>query len=320
MAKSTGKSSIYEKLKKQGVMQAHKTYKAAPVEMPKQGGGEIPAGIENGVAKLVALEMKEYGKETRNPGKPFVFLSGVCMEPDNVKGQRCKGLRVNKRFDLFQKENKEGEVYQTFEEGWKKFLNELKKLGVDTSETDPEEIVEGDILSDLVEEGIHFKFSTWQPKDSDYVNITLRGLIEDYEEGGEDEEESEDDSQDETDAEESDEESSEEDESESEDLLSLGKAADEDEDETAAATLAEKAEEAGINPDDYDTWTALAKELSKSSKKGEESEEVKVGDIMEYEGSQVTVKKVYPKKKTADVEDMDTEEIHRGVSWSDLSE
>lgn len=68
------------------------------------------------------------------------------------------------------------------------------------------------------------------------------------------------------------EEEPEEEEDEDEDLSEMGEMAD-DGDEDAMVALTEAAEEAGLDPDDYDTWSDLAAVLSESEEEDEEPEE-----------------------------------------------
>ena len=333
MAKAIGSSAVFTKLKKKGLAKAHKSHRGDETTIP-DGGGDLPAGIEGGVAELVQVEIKTH-EEGNNKGELFAFISGVVKEPIVHEGIKCKGRRTSLFIPLYDTPNSPKKPL--FEDHYADLLNELRKMGVSTDEMEYEELEE--IINDLAEEGIHFKFHTWQGKPTEQfpnprVNHQFMGAIDDYVDDSDPDDEVVEGEADVQDAEKQEPEEQE-DESEAVEgeeevsLDDLGTAADSGDDE-AIATLTKKASEAGLDPDDYDEWSSLATALgsfsddggdekSIASKEEDEESDPEVGDILNYIDTLVEVTKVYARKKTADVQDIENDDEYQDVAWSDLT-
>jgi len=282
-----------------------------------QDMADIPPGISRGVAQLVDAKIGTY-QSGANEGEPFVYLGGTVITPKKVTYSPkvfangkiqvlepvttgVEGLRTGKTLPICNTKNRAGKVTD-LDENVDIMLNELRKLGADTSEVDEDSLKL--LLEGLVEAGPFFHFSTRASKPSgeypeprtweswfgsegledydpdtgdDVVDETVDEEEEDIEEEDIEEEDiEEEDTEDEvdTDSEDTDSEDTEE-----ETLLELGEAADSDSERSAdaAETLATLAEEAELDPDDYSAWVKLAKALQaiEDEDKTEEEEEEK---------------------------------------------
>jgi hypothetical protein len=133
---------------------AHEAHKTDETVLPR--GGSIPAGIDNGVAQLVDCYFKEYEKGD-DKGKLFFYAAGIVKAPSHVNGVPIIGLRTSIIEPLCETPNK---TRKTIEDHWAWILNELRKLGLDTSEIDFDSVE--DAVAALKESGPHFRFRTWQ--------------------------------------------------------------------------------------------------------------------------------------------------------------
>jgi len=164
------KSPILQKLAKNAELKkawnAHKDD-----ETTLSSGGDLPAGIEGGVAQLTSATVSTH-EEGENKGKPYMMLAGIVKQPEEVKG-----LRAMKLVKLY--------AYgkSTLDKQIAVAMNELRKMGVDTTELDLADLEE--TLEQLVEEAPHFRFRTWKAKPTkEFPNpstfIDFRGLDENY--------------------------------------------------------------------------------------------------------------------------------------------
>lgn len=343
MAKKVAKGGIAAKLGSK-LAQAHQAHKND--ETTYSGGASLPDGIEHGIFLLDEAKFGQY-KSGDNEGEYFFYAAGAVVEPTEAfdsKSQttvRCKGLRTSLMVPICAT----GGTYpKTLEENYARFLNELRKLGVDTSDISEDDLES--TVTALKDAGIYGKFRTYRP--STGTNPRVReiwdGVIEDYipsetdaEEAVEEEEEEE----------EVEEEAEEVEESEEEvDLLALGKAADKKSDESAMETLTEKALEAGLSQDEIDnvdSWTALAEQLLEGSseeeeEEAEEEEEEEEESWVPKKGGIAMYREIDPKTKkpkkaaeyevialntkagTADIKNLATKKVLKGVKISALSE
>ncbi len=113
-----------------------------------------------------------------------------------------------------------------------------------------------------------------------------------------------------------------EEEEEEEDLASLGQQADA-EDEDAIDTLTAKAEEAGLNPDDFpDSWADLVHALVVGANIDVEPPERKQVRGYTPEGEdevvECEVKKVNKREETCTLLNLDDDTLYEDVSWADL--
>lgn len=301
----------------------------------------MPPGINNGVAQFSDYSFGKY-KNGNNKGVDFCRLSGVATEDfSNDHDVPTKGLQTGIMLPLGTTKTSKGE--RSAEENIAAFANEIRKLGIETSEYD---IFEDDSLLEMMEtlkeEAPVFRFTTTKEDDQGRYFENWRGTkgleeysVEDDEEVEEEEEEDEESTEDEEDSEEDgeteedaegDEESEDEEESDSDvDLEELAALAD-DEDEEAAETLTALADKAGVDPNHYATWKEVVAVLTEEEEEGDEEEEEEYTpekeDVVMYKpprakkATECTVLRVIKSKKTVDLEDIENEgKTYKGIPW-----
>jgi hypothetical protein len=134
-------------------------------------GGDLPPGINGGVAKLSEIKTGEY-KNGDKKGEPFVRFAGVVVSPQEFEGQRIEGNQASIMIPLCddppnaRRGNKPG---KTFADRIAQLLNEFKKLGAEALVAAlPPNCKFSDymaIADALVKAGPHFKFRTYAIKD-----------------------------------------------------------------------------------------------------------------------------------------------------------
>lgn len=119
--------------------------------------GDLPPGIEGGIAQLVEAKLGQY-KEGDLKDKDFLYMAGVVVQPTTFEGQKIEGKRTALTIPLCDTPMSK----KSFDENFAKALNELRKLGVDTS------TLSGDsfepTLEAIKEMGPYFTFRTWRGK------------------------------------------------------------------------------------------------------------------------------------------------------------
>ena len=150
-------SAISQKIGKKG-RDAHDEHIDDDIEY--SSGGELPEGIEFGVAQLTKCEFGEY-KSGPNEGEPFFIASGVVVEPKEHNGINIEGRHTQIGPEALCDTPDAGGKKKTFDDHYKWFLNQVKMLGLDkgTNFDDMEDAMEA-----LVEEEVHFRFRTWKGK------------------------------------------------------------------------------------------------------------------------------------------------------------
>lgn len=281
-------------------------------------GGKLPGGIQSGVARLVKSYLGEY-KTGDYQGEIYLYLSGIALTPKyhvNEEGEKIpvKGSYTQVMVPMCDTQNAKGET-RTTDENVDVALNELRKLGLDLSELEAEDLDEA--LAALQEAQPYFKYSTTQGKATEQfpnprVFENWNGLIEDYEEDSDsDEVEEEDDEEEapkskgksqpvkrkqakpsyEEEAEEEEEESEEEEDEESEeaeeeeegeeddyeDLDALAKSADRD-DRKAQLALVKIAKGYDIDEEDYPSWSEVVDAIKEARKTVSDEEEEEEGE------------------------------------------
>lgn len=271
MAKNSGKSKLAAKLGAKGrkAFDAHRsddtTYSTA---------GELPAGIEGGVAKLVKCEFKAYVNGD-NKGEMFWQARGVVLEPTEHNGEIIEGRQTSLGpWPIVDNPESKGK-YNTVESQIARILNELRKLGANEDDLNIEEAEE--TARALVEAGVCFRFSTFMPKQDktgQYKDVKPR-LVQMWKGLCEYDGENADDVVDETSDDNNPEEPTDDAPWEADDLTAMGKAAAND-DEEAQTALTEKAEAAGLDTEseDYEEWTweQVAEAIIEKEKGGDEDE------------------------------------------------
>jgi hypothetical protein len=150
-----GKSSLFDKLKKEGLnTKVHQ--ESAEKDTTLSSGGDVPAGV-TGVAQLIKCVIDEYGKDTKNPGKPYLHLRSVVISPKEHNGTPIDGLQISKRIDLFTKTGANG---KSFAEQWDKAMAQLRTLGLETKGTSEEELI-NNLLPALEQSGVVHRFNSW---------------------------------------------------------------------------------------------------------------------------------------------------------------
>jgi hypothetical protein len=160
--------------------------------------GNMPGGVRNGIAKLTNCGFAKI-KSGDNEGEWGFNASAVALEPDtNPNGEKVKGLYTRIFIPVCDtKSRRTGKVTEV-NEHIGSILNEMKKLGLNTSEYSSDELEE--MAADLQEAQPIFKFTTNQAEGSDRVWENwrgTRGIPDDYEPDSDDGVEDETDEEDE---------------------------------------------------------------------------------------------------------------------------
>lgn len=233
------------------------------------GGGDLPSGIEMGIAQLTEFKFGEY-KDGPNKGEPFCYAAGIVKAPHQApNGLPIVGLRTQYGPEpLCETKSKDGKV-TTLDQHIDRVLNEMRKLGVDTKQYDGGDWLEGQGAM-LKEAKPHFRFRTWSNNvTTQYPNPKTfhdwKGACE-YNGEGENLEVDNTGGDDSTGSEEVQTEAVEGASWEADDLDDLAVAADGNDPE-AAAKLAERAAELDIDSDAQPSWEAVV-ELIKAQMAG----------------------------------------------------
>jgi hypothetical protein len=152
--------------------------------------GDLPPGIDGGIAQLVDCRVLEIKEGKQNAGELMFFARGIVVEPEQVEDPRT-GLvvRVKNRNTTFSEPlfHTAGRARETFEDHMAYVLNQLRKLGLSTEDITATDEEFNSQLATLKESAPFFRFRTWQgPKSDQYpnprVNHTWEGTqgLEDY--------------------------------------------------------------------------------------------------------------------------------------------
>lgn len=278
----TSTNALSELLKSEQYKKAYKAAVEAPVSV--DAGGDLPAGIDFGVAKLTDLKVDKY-KTGKDAGKFYMYLAGTVLGPKTVvvDGQtvRIEGKRTSKTLPMCETKNSKG-VVKSAEENIAVALAEIKKLMVekpnDEETLDPSDPAQlGLIIPQLLDAAPVFGFRTWKGEPTETyknprTNHVWQGLVsaEDAQAAVDDVANSavvdETDSGDAGDSGEGD--TSAAAGSGELDFDALGAAADTDGDRDAMAALKQAATEAGWTDEQVDgvaSWTELAEALKAGS-------------------------------------------------------
>jgi hypothetical protein len=153
MPKQVSKSSLAAKLGDKG-RQAFDAHKDDEVNFGS--GGDLPAGIEGGIAQVVECKFDRY-KEGNNKGEYFFYAAAIVMKPVEVGDIRVKGLRTSITEPLCDTPTRKR---ATVDDHLAWVLNELKKLGADTSEVGFDDLE--DVAAAIKEEQPYTRFRTWR--------------------------------------------------------------------------------------------------------------------------------------------------------------
>ena len=164
-------------------------------------GGDLPPGIEHGIARLVDCKIGIFQKGD-NEGEPFFMAAGTVLDPESVvqtdpKTKKARtipirGLRTQIGPEPLCDTTAQNGNVTSLRDHWDRVLNHLRLLGIDTKEVDPTDIIaeetegvysSGPVLEALVAAAPTFRFRTWQGKPTDQypnprVNHEWRGACE----------------------------------------------------------------------------------------------------------------------------------------------
>ena len=177
------KSSLAAKLGERGAkaVEAHRDD-----ETRLGAGSRLPDGIEGGVARLVDCRFGQYEKGD-NKGEFFFIARGVVLRPKDHNGVAVEGMHTQIMEPLCDTPKRSRSGVDDHVE-W--VLNEMRKLGADTSEADVDDLEQ--MAADLKEASPTFRFRTWKGEatkewPNPRVNESWEGACEyDEEEEGED--------------------------------------------------------------------------------------------------------------------------------------
>ena len=292
------------------------------------GQVDLPPGIKGGVAQLKAAYFGNYKDGATYAGEPFLRMSGVVIEPKTQDGQKAAGLTTSVILPACETKKNDGTVVPQ-EDNIARIMNEMRKLGADTSEVESGEDLEA-LAEALTEATPHFQFSTTISQDKKRVWENWNGAIDDYQ-GGEEDDDVEEDDDDEEDTEDDDDDD---DDGEEVDLAALASAADDDDDDDASEKLNELALAAGVDQetiDEADSWADVVTMIEEGDKEDDDDEE---DDDEEYEPSKddvvkykpprkkkpidVTVTRINKKQQKCTVKSNSDGTLFKAIPWSDL--
>lgn len=149
------KSTLFQKLG-QRVVVAHEKHKA---DETTYGNAGLPAGIETGIAKLDKVYFGEF-QQGDNKGEMYFIASGIVHLPKSHDGIPCEGLRTQIGPEPICDTPKSTGKRKTMEDHYAWVLNELRKLGVKTSDVAPQNIEA--VCAALTKTKPFFRFRTWK--------------------------------------------------------------------------------------------------------------------------------------------------------------
>lgn len=196
MPKKVTSSNFMERL-----AQAHEEHKDDETRIGS--GGDLPGGIEGGIARLVDAHIGIYASGP-NEGQPFFMAAGAVQEPKEVsfvdpvskkpRVMPIEGLRTQIGPEPLCDTTTQAGKETSLAEHWDRVLNWLRLLGIDTKTLDPSDVIAepeegkfetGPVLVALAdkENAPTFRFRTWQGKPTEQypnprVNHEWRGVCE----------------------------------------------------------------------------------------------------------------------------------------------
>jgi hypothetical protein len=110
------------------VAAANREHKDKPIDT---GNRRLPAGINNGVAKLSAMYTKEYVDDKAGmKGQTFFRASAIVVQPTEHKGEKVAGLITQVIIPLCPIPEKGQRGAKSFSDQWFEFQNLFKLLGI----------------------------------------------------------------------------------------------------------------------------------------------------------------------------------------------
>lgn len=317
MAKVTQKSGLAGKLGPAG-QKAVIEHKDEPVNFG--GGGDLPDGINAGVAQLVDCRFDQY-KDGSMQGEYFFLAAGVVIAPEVHDNVRVAGLRTQIMEPMCDTPDRSR---KTISEHVAWVLNEMRKLGVDTSSLGIDDLEPA--AAALKGESPHFRFRTWKGKKQTtgpFANQEPR--VQEQWKGS-----CEFDGEATTAVEDHSVEAVPDDEVEAAasgdvDIAALGKAADAG-DEDASATLEDLANAKGIDAGEIATWVEVAEMLLAEGEPvaADETTTPKKGEIWYYKPpkakkyAECEVTAVFDKAQKVNIKNLDTQESYKSIEFDKL--
>lgn len=154
MPKQVTRSGLLGKLGDK-LRRAHEAHKGD--ETTYSQFGDLPPGIENGVAQLVDCKFTQIKEGKNNAGEWMFYAAGVVVLPRSVGGIPIEGLRTQISEPLFDTPNRSRE---TVAEHLAWIYNQLRLLGVNTSEMQVEDLEA--TAAGIKEIAPYFRFRTWR--------------------------------------------------------------------------------------------------------------------------------------------------------------
>ncbi len=95
-----------------------------------EDNGRLPAGIENGVARVVSMKIQPIAQGKQNAGKPMFVAQAVVVKPEYVDGVKVAGRRTSMMEMLF---DTPGKKRATVKDHVEHVYSYLRTIGVDTN-------------------------------------------------------------------------------------------------------------------------------------------------------------------------------------------
>lgn len=121
-------------------------------------GVRLPDGIENGIAQLTEAYFDTH-KDGKFKGETFFRAAGTVISPQVHNSLPVAGLHTSIIVSLYDTPDRK---VKSFDEHYAEFLNELRKLGVDTKTLKPDVGSLNAALTALTQTAPHFRFRTWK--------------------------------------------------------------------------------------------------------------------------------------------------------------
>ncbi|MCK9569135.1 hypothetical protein M0R72_09350 [Candidatus Pacearchaeota archaeon] len=157
MPSQTKKSSLVAKLgsKLKKAVEAH-----ADDETSLDVGGNLPAGIEGGVARVVECKFVEIAPGKTNAGELLFYAAATVLRPAEVNGQLIRGLRTQINEPLFDTPTRSR---KTFDDHIQEVMNRLRILkGVKPGEKLEIDVDDLETLAaEIKDEAPCIRFRTW---------------------------------------------------------------------------------------------------------------------------------------------------------------
>lgn len=136
--------------------------KAKTNEVDYGSGGDLPAGIEMGVAQVIKCGFGKY-KTGKLQGKDFFLASGIVHRPVEHDGMKVAGLRTQIGPEPLCDTPDAGGKRKTLQDHADWVMNELKKMAVDADSLDfsKDGVVES-VMKSIEESKPWIRFRTWK--------------------------------------------------------------------------------------------------------------------------------------------------------------